>query len=446
MRARLARSRQPIRGRLVAPVAAAAAVALVGGVVVAAPDAPTVRGEVQTVAVTASGFDAGIDGTIDLQDIVDQGEWEGIVITGVIGLPEGLEYDDEGGIAGTAAASGTYDVQVSGTVDGEPVTVPVSLVVNNADGSAPAGAEGGSTDAVQGSLGQAQAGGQAQVGGGAQADGEMTTGSDGADAILGVVAGIVGSLGGDAGSAAELAAGSTGGGETDTDGPDAPDAPDAPASPLGSLATGELDMGSLGGGDVVPENPENQDGPESPNGSVDMPGSSGTIDGETGGDVDGDLTVEAGGDATGGIDTQSVGPLGSLIGTPTDETETGSTGGGETTGGGEITIPGSTTSAQTGSLGELAPGLALTGASLLGLAGLSLVLGGGSSTPGSTALLPSLPGSSNGTGSGTGTGSGSSGNGNGEGSSGSVAPTVAAGAPAPDTTQAPGPTVANGRG
>ena len=88
-------------------------------------------------------------------------------------------------------------------------------------------------------------------------------------------------------------------------------------------------------------------------------------------------------------------------------------------------MPGS--SIDTGSLGNLAPGLAFTGIALLGLAGLGLALGGGSSTPGSTALLPALPGSST----------------NG-GSAGSTAPTVAAGAPS--TVQAPGPTVANGRG
>ena len=59
MRARLARPRRIVRGRLAAPVAAAAAVALVGGMVIAAPDAPTVRDDVQTVAVAAPSFNAG---------------------------------------------------------------------------------------------------------------------------------------------------------------------------------------------------------------------------------------------------------------------------------------------------------------------------------------------------------------------------------------------------
>lgn len=97
----------------------------------------------------------------------------------------------------------------------------------------------------------------------------------------------------------------------------------------------------------------------------------------------------------------------------------------------------------TGSLGGLAPGLALTGAALLGIAGLSLVLNGGSSTPGSTAVLPALPGSTTTGGTTTG-GSIDTDNGGSAGSLAPVAPTVAAGAPS--TVQAPGPTVANGRG
>ena len=70
MRARLARPRRIVRGRLVAPVAAAAAVALVGGVVVAAPDAPTVRGDVQTVAVAGPSFNAGASFSYNLEGLV----------------------------------------------------------------------------------------------------------------------------------------------------------------------------------------------------------------------------------------------------------------------------------------------------------------------------------------------------------------------------------------
>lgn len=430
MRARLARPRRIVRGRLVAPVAAAAAVALVGGVVVAAPDAPTVRGDVQTVAVAGPSFNAEASFSYNLEGLVGASQSAGFVIEDVTGLPEGLEYDGNGGISGTVTTPGVYTVQVVGQGLGGRISIPVTLTVNNADGSAPegveAGASGGSTAAVEGSLG-----GQAEAGG------QVTTGSDGTDAILGAVAGIVSALGGDAGSVTELAAGSTGqGGAT----PVNPDAPEGPTGPLGSAANGELGLGSLSNGG--PETPETDtpdtDAPAT--GSLGLPGSSATAEGE----------------ATGGIDTSSLGPLaplGSLIdagtetgstadgGTqPTGSTTTGGTTTGgelttaaELTGGGEITIPGSSFPADTGSLGALAPGLALTGAAMLGLAGLTLALNGGSSTPGSTAILPALPGSSTTTGATT----------NG-GSSGSTAPTVAAGAPR--TVQAPGPTVANGRG
>ncbi|MCT2275437.1 hypothetical protein [Dietzia cinnamea] len=432
MRARLARPRRIVRGRLVAPVAAAAAVALVGGVVVAAPDAPTVNGDVQTVAgssssaspLTVTGFTAGgAEFSFDIQDLAS-GVYAGIEITEVVGLPEGLTYAD-GAISGTPAVGGTHHLTVIGNVNGAPVSIPATLVVNNTDGTAPTGASGGSTAAVEGSLG-----GQAEAGG------QVTTGSDGTDAILGAVAGIVSALGGDAGSVTELATGSTGQGGTT---PVNPDGPENPTGPLGSLAGGELGLGSLSNG--APEAPET-DAPdvEAPApGSVGLPGSSATAEGE----------------ATGGIDTSSLGPLaplGSLIdaGTETGSTTDGgtqpagstttggtTTGGelttaAELTGGGEITVPGSSFPADTGSLGALAPGLALTGAAMLGLAGLTLALNGGSSTPGSTAILPALPGS---------TTTGATTNG---GSSGSTAPTVAAGAPR--TVQAPGPTVANGRG
>ncbi|MCT2060755.1 hypothetical protein [Dietzia cinnamea] len=435
MRARLARPRRIVRGRLVAPVAAAAAVALVGGVVVAAPDAPTVGGDVQTVAgssssaspLTVTGFTAGgAEFSFDIQSLAS-GVQAGIEIENVEGLPEGLTYAD-GTISGTPAVGGTHHLTVIGNVNGAPVSIPATLVVNNADGTAPTGASGGSTAAVEGSLG-----GQAEAGG------QVTTGSDGTDAILGAVAGIVSALGGDAGSVTELATGSTGQGGT---APVNPDGPENPTGPLGSLAGGELGLGSTG---ATPQNPGQPGAPDQPENPAPETGSLGLSD----------SSATAEGEATGGIDTSSLGPLaplGSLIdaGTETGSTTDGgtqpagstttggtTTGGelttaAELTGGGEITVPGSSFPADTGSLGALAPGLALTGAAMLGLAGLSLALNGGSSTPGSTAILPALPGS---------TTTGATTNG---GSSGSTAPTVAAGAPR--TVQAPGPTVANGRG
>ncbi|MGN7155155.1 hypothetical protein ACTHRK_03430 [Dietzia cercidiphylli] len=408
MRARLARPRRIVRGRLVAPVAAAAAVALVGGVVVAAPDAPTVRGDVQTVAVSAPAFNAGASYSFDLQGLVGAGEWSGIVITEVNELPEGLTYAD-GVISGTAVAAGVYTVSVVGTLGGQIVTIPVTLTVNNPDGTAPIGAEAGSAAGVEGSLG-----------GEAQAGGQITTGSAGTDAILGAVVGIVTSLGG--GSAAEMVTGSLGTGET------TPDAPgQTPSAPIGSDANGQIDLGSLAGG--TPDGGTNT--PDT--GSPVLPGSTGNAGGEATGEV------------TGGLDTQSLGPLGSLLDTGG---QTGSTTDGETTTGGDLTtggglntvaqveVPGSSSPVDTGSLGDLAPGLAFTGIALLGLAGLGLALGGGSSIPGSTAFLPALPGTS--------TGGSSNGGDTGGGSLGSTAPTVAAGAPT--TVQAPGPTVANGRG
>ncbi|HMT48788.1 hypothetical protein [Dietzia sp. UBA5065] len=418
MRARLARPRRIVRGRLVAPVAAAAAVALVGGMVVAAPDAPTVRGGVQTVALTVPAGNAGAGFSFNFSAALGAGELAGVQITDITGLPAGLTYNGNGVISGNAAA-GVYTVTVIGTRNDQPVQVPVTLTINNADGTAPAGLEAGSAAAVEGSLGgEAQAEARAGAQAGAQAGGQLTTGSDGTDAILGAVLGIVTSLGGDAGSAAELAAGSTGqGGMT----PGEDGTPETPTGPLSSLAGGPIDLGSLTGDS--PELLPVVDSPEVPDsGSLDLPGSSTTAGGEVTGET------------TGGLDTQSLGPLGSLLDTggQTGSTTNGTTGGDLTTGG-QISIPGSTTTGDTGSLGNLAPGLALTGAALLGLAGLSLILGGGSSTPGSSALLPALPGSTT-NGGGTTTG----------GSSGSTAPTVAAGAPKP--VQAPGPTVANGRG
>ena len=454
MRARLARPRRIARGRLVAPVAAAAAVALVGGVVVATPDAPTVRSEIQTVAVAGPSFNAGAAYSFDAGALVQSSQSAGFVVEDVTGLPDGMNYDGNGGVSGTATQPGVYTVQVNGRGIGGAISIPVTLTVNNPDGSAPSEATGAATFGVG-------VGGEARADGAAQAGGQLTTGSDGTDAILGAVTGIVTALGGDAGSVAEFATGSTGqGGVT----PENQGSPAAPSGPLGSATNGEFGLGSLSNGTPetsdVPdtENPDNSDNQD--NGSLGTTGSTGG--GETTGEV------------TGGLDTQSLGPLAPLGSLIDSEVQTGSTPGGDTgttgstttggtqtgaetgaggdlTGGGEITVPGSSFPADTGSLGALAPGLALTGAALLGIAGLSLVLNGGSSMPGSTAILPALPGST--TTGGTTTGgssdtrnggsSGSSDTHNG-GSSGSVAPTVAAGAPS--TVQAPGPSVANGRG
>lgn len=398
MRARLARPRRIVRGRLVAPIAAAAAVALVGGVVVATPDAPTVRQDVQTVANTIPGFEAGASYTFNLGTFQWEGATDGFTITEVKGLPEGLTYKD-GVISGIPAKSGTFPIIVTGKAGDETISYDMNLVVTEA------GASAGSAGAVQGSLG-----------GEAQAGGQVTTGSDGTDALLGAVASIVVALGGDAGSVTELATGSTGG--TDTE---------APTGPLGSLSNGVL-----GSSQTTPGLPEDEQTPGS-----DSLGSS--------------ATGEAGGEATGGLNTESLGPtgpLGSVIDTET--TGNGSTTGGETTGeadlttGGELSIPGSSTTGTTGSLGDLAPGLALTGAALLGLAGLSIVLNGGSSTPGVSSSLPSLPGSSTTAGGNSGSSGSGDTNGGSTGSTKPVVPIVAAGKP--NKTQAPGPTVANGRG
>ena len=410
MRARLARPRRIVRGRLVAPVAAAAAVALVGGVVVATPDAPTVSEDVQTVATVIPGFQVEKSNSINLATFGWTGSMAGFEVTGVTGLPEDLTYAD-GAISGTPTAAGVSNITITGKINGQPVDFPAQLVVNNTDGTAPAGFEAGSSGAVEGSLG-AEAG--------AEAGGQIVTGSEGTDALLGAVASLVVALGGDAGSVAELATGSTGGTENT----------DTPSGPLGSVSDSLLG--------TTPDNGEPTPGEPTPD--------SGSLGSSATGEIEGE--------GTGGLNTESLGPLGSLIDTDT-ETNTGSNTGGETTGGGEIeivteggasvpgsSVPGSTTTGTTGSLGDLAPGLALTGAALLGLAGLSLVLNGGSSTPGASSSLPALLGSStNGT---TGSGPGSTTSGPG-GSSGSVAPTVAAGSPQ-RVQEAPGPTVANGRG
>jgi hypothetical protein len=409
-----------------------------------------VRGDVQTVALTVPAGNAGAGFSFNASAALAAGELVGAEITEVTGLPEGLTYQD-GVISGNAAA-GYYTVSVSGTRGGQTVQVPVTLQINNADGSAPAGVQGGSAAAVEGSLG-----------GGAQAEGQagaqLTTGSDGTDAILGAVLGIVTSLGVDAGSAAEMAAGSTGNGEVAPGAPgETSDSPGNQTGPLSSLAGGEIDLGSLTGGNSdTPETLPVDQTPETPDtGSLGLPGSSATVDGEVTGET------------TGGLDTQSLGPLGSLLESASQTDQTGQTGqtgsttdgqtGGDLTVGGnlapaaELVVPGSSVPVDTGSLGTLAPGLALTGAALLGLAGLSLVLNGGSSMPGSSTILPALPGSTTTGGTTTGGSSdsgdssetgGSSDSGPG-GSLGSVAPTVAAGAP--NTVQAPGPTVANGRG
>lgn len=390
MRARFARPRRIVRGRLVAPVAAAAAVALVGGVVVATPDAPTVREDVQTVATVIPGFQFGAEASYDLNGIAWGGSLSGFEVTGVTGLPAGLTFEN-GVISGTPTESGVFNLEVFGNLGGQLVSYPVQLVVNLEDGSAPAGFEAGSSTLVQGSLGTE-----------AESEAQVVTGSDGADSLLSAVASIVASFGGDAGSVTELVTGSTG--NTDT--------PDAPNGPLGSVSDSLL--GS------TPTHPDLPPTDQTPG----FPGSSTT--GE----------VEVGGEAKVGQNLE-----GELI-------VPGSS------------IPGSSTTGTTGSLGDLAPGLALTGAALLGIAGLSLVLGGGSSTPGSS--VPGLLGSSSSGapktttgGSSTGAGPGSSTGPGGPsvpgsstsrpgGSSGSVAPTVAAGSP--KRAEAPGPTVANGRG
>lgn len=447
MRVRLARPRRAARGRLVAPVAAAAAVALVGGVVVAAPDAPTSRDDVQAVSLSANaGFNAGVEQSLDIEALAATGSHAGLEVTGVTGLPDGMVYhEDSGIITGAAEAAGIYTVEVSGTLNGMPVTVPVTVTVNEKDGTPPAGAQAGSAVDLQGSLG-----------GEAHAGGQITTGSAGADAVLGVVAGLVGSLTGDSGSTGQTTPdngeeqpGDEGqpGDEPgdDTDEPDTDDDQTTSGSLQGSTGTGQatggadgtIDTQSLGPVLGAPLASLGQTGSTGET-ATETPG--GTNEGETTSgsliDVPGSTTT---GDTTVGGETETTG--GSLIDVP-GSTTTGGTNG-EGNGEVEVTAPGSTI--DSGSLGNLAPVLAVTGAGLLGLAGLSLLLNGGSSTPGSTSVLPVLPGST------TTGGNGSSGSTTGEnGSSGSatgaptreVTPTVAAGAPAP----APGPEVANGRG
>src|SRR5699024_8627460 len=104
MRARLARPRKFTRGRLVAPVAAAAAVALVGGVVVAAPDTLTVDGDVRTASLAESSGEAGlVSFTFDLAAYVDSEFDEGAEIVDVDNLPEGLTWDNAGTISGSIA-------------------------------------------------------------------------------------------------------------------------------------------------------------------------------------------------------------------------------------------------------------------------------------------------------------------------------------------------------
>lgn len=436
MRVRLARPRRAARGRLVAPVAAAAAVALVGGVVVAAPDAPTSRDDVQAVSLSANaGFNAGVEQSLDIEALAATGSHAGLEVTGVTGLPDGMVYNEDSGIiTGAAEAAGIYTVEVSGTLNGMPVTVPVTVTVNEQDGTPPAGAQAGSAVDLQGSLG-----------GEAHAGGQITTGSAGADAVLGVVAGLVGSLTGDSGSTGQTTPDNSDGGQPGTAEPDTEDDQTTSGSLQGSTGTGQatggadgtIDTQSLGPVLGAPLASLGQTGSTGET-ATETPG--GTNEGETTSgsliDVPGSTTT---GDTTVGGETETTG--GSLIDVP-GSTTTGGTNG-EGNGEVEVTAPGSTI--DSGSLGNLAPVLAVTGAGLLGLAGLSLLLNGGSSTPGSTSVLPVLPGST------TTGGNGSSGSTTGEnGSSGSatgaptreVTPTVAAGAPAP----APGPEVANGRG
>src|SRR5690625_1805740 len=91
MRARLARPRRIARGRLVAPVAVAAAVALVGGAVVASPDAPTVRDDVTAVSLEDPDFQADASFTFDLAAHLAQSEYAGIQDVEVTDLPERVE-------------------------------------------------------------------------------------------------------------------------------------------------------------------------------------------------------------------------------------------------------------------------------------------------------------------------------------------------------------------
>ena len=116
MRARLARPRRIVRGRLVAPVATAAAVALVAGVVVATPDAPTLRSDVQTVAVTAPVGQVGTEVSFNLAEIVSVGQWADIQITDVTGLPDGLSY--AGGVISGLRGQGAPDAVVGVLSDG----------------------------------------------------------------------------------------------------------------------------------------------------------------------------------------------------------------------------------------------------------------------------------------------------------------------------------------
>ena len=201
MRARLASPRRPsmARGRIMV-TAAAAAVALVGGVVVATPDTPVVRDSVASVAFSIPAVNAGVSFSYNVPELVAQAGYAGATITAIDGLPAGVTYDaTTGQLSGTVTQSGTYTVTAKGTFSGVPFTLPVTVTINNADGTPPAadGTVGGGVTAgsnAQGSLGQAGVDGQA---GG---HGQITTGSDAADGVLGAVAGIVASLTGGSGS------------------------------------------------------------------------------------------------------------------------------------------------------------------------------------------------------------------------------------------------------
>src|SRR5699024_103871 len=139
MRARLARPRKFTRGRLVAPVAAAAAVALVGGVVVAAPDTPTVDGDVRTASLAESSGEAGAEAglvsfSFDLAAYVDSEFGEGAEIVDVDNLPEGLTWDNAGAISGSIAPGG-YSFSLTVDVDGQDESSTVPFTVEQSAGA-----------------------------------------------------------------------------------------------------------------------------------------------------------------------------------------------------------------------------------------------------------------------------------------------------------------------
>ena len=134
MRARLAspRRRGTARGRLIVPVAAAAAVALVGGVVVATPDTPVAREDVKTVASSAVTAETGGQFNIDVTGPVASTGSSAATVTGITGLPAGLTYDSATGkITGKVEKEGTSHATVQASVNAGsaqlPVTIPLDI-------------------------------------------------------------------------------------------------------------------------------------------------------------------------------------------------------------------------------------------------------------------------------------------------------------------------------